>query len=134
MLSRLRNINKLNITFNTNKNYNTLLQDVTKINNEFSYIKNDEIIKFLLDYRSLNDYKNYDIDIIIKELKELKNLFKTTNKKDILDENILYTYMNIKRNENLNNLHTKHRYESYIWYSIAGTLCISPIVYNLVKN
>jgi len=70
MLSRLRNINKLK----TKKNYDTLLQDVTKINNELTYIKNDEIIKFLLDYKSLNDYKNYDIDKIIKELKELKNL------------------------------------------------------------
>ena len=58
MLSRLRNINKLNISLKNNKNYDTLLQDVTKINNELTYIKNDEIIKFLLDYKSLNDYKN----------------------------------------------------------------------------
>ena len=59
---------------------------------------------------------------------------KTNNKKDILDENILYTYMNIKRNENLNKIYTKQRYESYIWHSIVGTLCISPIIYHLVKD
>ena len=104
MFSRLRYINKTKLNYitkryNTNNQINKLLEDVKKIKEKNSDICDYNLMKFLLNYKSYD--KNYDINIIIKEINVMNKTLKLSNN-EVLDIIIALKetgYMNTKDTE-----------------------------------
>ena len=132
MFSKFRSLSKSNIysikskLFNNTTNYNKeLLDHITIIKNNFKNSNNDESLRFILDYRSIIEYRNYDIKILVNELKTIDNILKSESV-----YNLFNRFLEIKRVEKMNNYYKKYYMTDKIIYSGIGIL-VGIVVVNL---
>jgi hypothetical protein len=133
MFSQFRSLNKSNIysikskLFNKTSNYNKeLIDHITIIKNNFKNSNDDEVLKLILDYRSIIDYKKYNIDILVNDLNMINNTLKTES-----TYNLFNRYLQIKRDEKMYNYHKKYYMTNIISNTLIGT-GIGLVVYSII--
>ena len=123
MLSRLRNLNKINIlqknnicsislknnnaagTFGDkilqkNNNINKMMIDIKTIQNTYNDLDEYKIMKFLLNYKSYNENR-YDLTNIMEDIEEIRKITKLKN------DQILEIILLNKSNDNIKEKNNK---------------------------
>ena len=121
------NDNNKNTISKYNKNTKQLLDEITIIKKNFNNANNDEILKFLIDYRSTIDYKKYDINILVEDLKIINQTLKTES-----TYNLFNRVIDIKRDEKLNKFYNKQYNIDKLIYMFFGGF-ISSNIYFIYK-
>jgi hypothetical protein len=121
------NDNNKHIISKYNKDTKQLLNEITIIKNTFNNANNDEILKFLIDYRSTIDYKKYDINILVEDLKIINQTLITES-----TYNLFNRVIDIKRDEKLNKFYKKQYNIDKLIYMFFGGF-ISSNIYFIYK-
>ena len=116
--------NNINLDNNTTKYNKELLDHITIIKNNFKNSNDDEVLKLILDYRSIIYYKKYNIDILVNDLKIINNTLKTES-----TYNLFNRFLQIKRDEKMYNFHKKH----YMTNTLIGA-GIVLVIGNIIVN
>jgi len=144
MLSRLRNLNKINIlqknnicsislknnnaagTFGDkilqkNNNINKMMIDIKTIQNTYNDLDEYKIMKFLLNYKSYNENR-YDLTNIMEDIEEIRKITKLKN------DQILEIILLNKSNDNI-----KEKNNQDIIENITRMMLLFGCGYILVK-
>jgi hypothetical protein len=118
--------NNINVDNSTTKYNKELLDHIIIIKNNFKNSTDDEVLKLILEYRSIIEYRKYNIDILVNDLKMIDKILKTES-----TYNLFNRFLQIKRDNVQNNNYKKYYMTNIISNTLIGS-GIGLVVYSIV--